>query len=117
MPEITILEPITGNDAYKFQKCFVSGVVVVEKVKGIPTARVENARKDTVSRECLRHAEFEDKVKLTRIRNHFICNLIIITLVSIESTGAYKSAEIFEEACLILESKCDGLLQALEHLG
>lgn len=78
MPEITILEPITGEDAYKFQKCFVPGVIIVDKVKGVPIARVENARKDTVSRECLRHPEFEDKVRLTRLRNHFICNLLIL---------------------------------------
>jgi DNA-directed RNA polymerase I and III subunit RPAC1 len=33
MPEITILKPITGKDAYKFQSCFPKGVIEVVKDK------------------------------------------------------------------------------------
>ncbi|KAJ3000701.1 DNA-directed RNA polymerases I and III subunit RPAC1, partial [Thoreauomyces humboldtii] len=73
LPEITILQPITGVDALKFQKCFPPGVVDVRRnAKGEQEAIVVNPRKDTVSREALRHKEFEDKVRLTRIRDHFI---------------------------------------------
>ena len=36
-------------------------------------ARIADARKDTVSRECLQHAAFADKVLLGRKHDHFIC--------------------------------------------
>lgn len=73
LPEITILEPITGQDAEDFKKCFVEGVVDVVMENGVKTAKVVNARKDTVSREVLRHDKFDGKVRLTRVRDHFIC--------------------------------------------
>ena len=34
---------------------------------------VKNPRRDTVSQEVLRHPEFENLVKLGRIRDHFLC--------------------------------------------
>lgn len=37
---------------------------------------MKNPRRDTVSREVLRHPEFEDLVKLGRIRDHFLCELL-----------------------------------------
>jgi len=37
---------------------------------------VKNPRRDTVSREVLRHPEFEDLVKLGRIRDHFLCEFL-----------------------------------------
>lgn len=65
LPEIRILKPITGDDAFEFQSCFPKGVIEVVKDKnGVDTARVANARLDTVSRECLRYPKFEDKVLL-----------------------------------------------------
>lgn len=73
LPEITILKPITGDDAIKFKNCFPEGVVDIVNKDGVQTAKVINPRKDTVSREVLRHKEFEDKVRLTRVRDHFIC--------------------------------------------
>ncbi len=57
--------------------------------------------RDTVSRECLRHPEFEGKVKLGRRRDHFI--------FSIESTGQWDSDELFLEAVRILKGKCQKL--------
>lgn len=73
LPEINILKPITGADAIKFQKCFPPGVIDIVEEDGEKLAKVVNARKDTVSREVLRHKEFEGKVRLTRVREHFIC--------------------------------------------
>lgn len=74
LPDIQILERITGQDALKFQKCFPPGVIdIVTNSNGNQEAVVSNPRKDTVSRECLRHAEFKDKVRLTRVRDHFMC--------------------------------------------
>lgn len=59
----------------KFIKCFPEGVIGLRKRKsdGEEEVYVKNPRKDTVSREVLRHKEFEDKVKLGRVRDHFLC--------------------------------------------
>ncbi len=43
---------------------------------GVKEAVVKNPRKDTVSREVLRYPELADKVRLSRVRNHFICKLV-----------------------------------------
>ena len=76
LPVIDIKEPITGN-WLKIQKCFPPGVIGID-ANG--KAYVKDARKDTVSREVLRHPEFDGKVQLGRQRDHFIFN--------VESTGA-----------------------------
>lgn len=74
LPTIDILSPITGNDAEKFVKCFPQGVAQIKTdKKGVKQAEIVNPRLDTVSREVLRHDEFKDKVKLGRVRDHFIC--------------------------------------------
>lgn len=69
LPQITILEPIRGKAAERFKACFPKGVVEIEDGE----AKVVNPRNDTVSREVLRHDEFKGKVKLGRVRDHFIC--------------------------------------------
>lgn len=59
----------------KFIQCFPPGVIGVRRRQsdGQEELYVKNPRKDTVSREVLRHKEFEGKVKLGRIRDHFLC--------------------------------------------
>ncbi|CAI2178965.1 18293_t:CDS:2 [Funneliformis geosporum] len=68
MPEIILKETITGDLADKFASCFTPGVVDIknENVDGktIKVAKVVNPRIDMVSREVLRHKEFEDKLEL-----------------------------------------------------
>ncbi|KAJ3411821.1 DNA-directed RNA polymerases I and III subunit RPAC1 [Chytridiales sp. JEL 0842] len=109
LPEITILSPITGPHATKFRDCFSKGVVeVFTNSKGEKEARVVNPRKDTVSREVLRHKEFEGKVRLTRIRDHFI--------FSIESTGILPPHVLFDEALLVLINKCKNVKEHLQNL-
>ncbi|KAL6944843.1 DNA-directed RNA polymerase core subunit rpc40 [Hanseniaspora osmophila] len=98
MPHITILQPIKGESAKRFQKCFPSGVIGIDN-KGC--AFVQDSRKDTVSREVLRHQEFQDHVKLGRVRDHFIFN--------VESTGAMTPEEIFFKSVRILKNKADYL--------
>ena len=98
MPVIDILEPIRGDLAAKFQKCFPSGVV---DINNNGEAYIKDARKDTVSREVLRHEEFDGKVKLGRKRDHFIFN--------IESTGAMTPDVIFLKSIRILKSKVEYL--------
>ena len=116
MPAITITKPILGNDAEKFARCFPEGVIALETVtrkeaaqkgsgyeghEGEKKAVVRDPARDTVSRECLRHEEFNGKVKLGRVRDHFI--------FSVESVGQWDSDEMFLEAIKILKSKCERL--------
>ncbi|CCC67710.1 hypothetical protein NCAS_0A11520 [Naumovozyma castellii] len=99
LPHINITKPIKGELAEKFQKCFLPGVIGIDNASG--EAFVKDARKDTVSREVLRHEEFNDKVKLGRIRDHFIFN--------VESTGAMTPEEIFFKSVRILKNKAEYL--------
>lgn len=112
LPIISITRPIIGADANKFQNCFPEGVIGLEKItktetradrelkghEGEMKAVVKDPMKDTVSRECLRHPEFADKVKLGRQRDHFI--------FQIESAGQWDSDELFVEAVKTLKVKC-----------
>ncbi|CRG84261.1 DNA-directed RNA Polymerase III subunit C5 [Talaromyces islandicus] len=123
LPEIRILRPIIGQDAKKFAKCFPRGVIGFEKITsaeasqqgsgyeghaGEEKAVVVDAFKDTVSRECLRHDEFKDKVKLGRVRDHFIFN--------VESTGQFPSDTLFLESVKVLKLKCARLKRDLANL-
>lgn len=99
MPHIEIREPIKGESAQRFQKCFPPGVIGIdENANG---AFVQDARKDTVSREVLRHDEFAGKVKLGRVRDHFVFN--------VESTGAMTPEEIFFKSVRVLKNKAQYL--------
>lgn len=101
LPTIDIIgdEPLTGEQAKRFQNCFPPGVIGIDS-KG--AAFVKDARKDTVSREVLRYDEFKGRVKLGRRRDHFIFN--------IETTGAMQPDEIFVKSIQELRSKAQTLL-------
>ena len=74
LPHIILRGPIPREHQEKFKKCFAPGVIEIEEDEnGQPQCVVKNPRKDTVSREVLRHPEFKDLVQLTRIRDHFMC--------------------------------------------
>lgn len=123
LPRIDIVRPIYGPDAEKFQRCFPDGVIGLEKItkadsrenaelkghEGEMKAVVKDAMKDTVSRECLRHEEFVDKVKLGRQRDHFI--------FQIESTGQWDSDELFMEAVKTLKAKCQRFEKQLTFMA
>jgi DNA-directed RNA polymerases I and III subunit RPAC1 len=108
LPKIDILAPITGPEAKKFQRCFPRGVidVVSDAETGENTAVVADPMRDTVSRECLRHDEFKGKVKLGRVRDHFI--------FSVESTGQFESDELFLDSVRLLKAKAEKFRR---HLG
>ncbi|CAH0049760.1 unnamed protein product [Clonostachys solani] len=123
MPTIKITRPIIGADAHKFAKCFPEGVIGLEKVSkkeagqrdsgyeghaGELKAVVVDPMRDTVSRECLRHEEFEGKVQLGRRRDHFI--------FSVESTGQWDSDELFLEAVKKLKQKCKKLEDQVDNM-
>ncbi|KAI9043813.1 DNA-directed RNA polymerase core subunit RPC40 [Aspergillus affinis] len=123
LPDIQIQRPIIGDDAKKFAKCFPRGVIGLEPVtredtqknseyeghEGEMKAVVRDAFKDTVSRECLRHDEFQGKVKLGRVRDHFIFN--------IESTGQFESDTLFLESVKVLKLKCARWKRGLTDLA
>ncbi|CCE33362.1 probable DNA-directed RNA polymerase [Claviceps purpurea 20.1] len=121
MPTIKILKPILGADAVKFANCFPKGVIGLETItaeearqvgseyEGQQKAVVRDPMKDTVSRECLRHAEFEGKVKLGRVRDHFI--------FSIESAGQWDSDELFMESVKHMKLKCKKLEQQVINMA
>ena len=97
LPTIQLTQPIRGADATKFQACFPIGVIGLRGAGANREAVVLNARKDTVSRECLRHDEFKNKVKLGRVRDHFIFR--------IESTGCLAPDELFVRSIDVLRQK------------
>ncbi|KAJ4288164.1 DNA-directed RNA polymerase core subunit rpc40 [Kalmusia sp. IMI 367209] len=120
MPTIDILKPIVGADAKKFARCFPKGVIKFGKVtssdaeshpeecagkEGEVKAEVDNPMADTVSRECLRHPEFSNKVKLGRLRDHFIFR--------VESTGQWDSDELFLESVRLLKIKAQRIKRGL----
>lgn len=124
LPTITITKPILGKDAEKFVECFPKGVTILETVtkeeaaqkgsgyeghEGELKAVVKDPMRDTVSRECLRHEEFEGKVKLGRVRDHFI--------FSIESVGQRESDELFLMTTALLKEKCQRLRRNLRDMA
>lgn len=124
LPTIDIIRPILGKDAEKFARCFPKGVIGLETVtaeeasrrgsgyegqEGKKKAVVRNAFKDSVSRECLRHEEFQGKVQLGRVRDHFI--------FSVESTGQFDSDELFLESVKVLRVKCERLKRSVASLA
>ncbi|OAA62015.1 DNA-directed RNA polymerase 1 and 3 subunit [Niveomyces insectorum RCEF 264] len=122
LPTITITQPILGDDAVKFANCFPPGVIGLEPVTKKDAARdpayaghvgdtkavVVDPMRDTVSRECLRHPEFQGKVKLGRRKDHFI--------FSVESTGQWDSDELFLESVKLLKLKCQKMEKQLKNM-
>lgn len=69
-------KPVPPHLAEKFAKCFPKGVIDVS-ADGAVSINERHMRNDTVSREVLRHKEFEGSVELKRIRDWFICMLLL----------------------------------------
>lgn len=119
LPTIDIVSPIAGDDADKFVNCFRPGVAQVKKrSNGTKYAEVVNPRLDTVSREVLRHDEFKTKVKLGRVRDHFICTslnrFVCSSTVSVESVGILPPDELFLQSVSLLQAKCQKLRSEIE---
>jgi hypothetical protein len=73
-------------------------------------------------RECIRPDDFNKKIKLMRVKDHFICMFVArsphlfrsLFLVSVESTGMYKPEEIVEESIKIFILKLKKLKEETE---
>ncbi|KIS69975.1 putative DNA-directed RNA polymerases I and III subunit protein [Mycosarcoma maydis] len=108
LPHIQLLQPIPDESIDKFVSCFPPGVIGVQGSGKTRSVFVQDARKDTISREVFRHHEFEDKVKLGRVRDHFLFDL--------ESTGIIPPEKLLPEAIRTLRSKIATLRKSLDHL-
>ncbi|KAG6810578.1 hypothetical protein H0H92_011278 [Tricholoma furcatifolium] len=108
LPHIKIKQPISPHLAEKFQQCFAPGVINVNPRTKEVSVDEYNVRKDTVSREVLRHPEFADAVELSRVRDHFLFN--------IESEGPYAPERLLPEAIKIMREKIFVLKKAAEAL-
>ncbi|CAD6193885.1 unnamed protein product [Caenorhabditis auriculariae] len=101
LPTIRILREVSGEAAHRLKDCFSEGVIEVVKKGGKEVAVVKDARRDTCSRNVFRHEDLASAVQLGKNKQHFI--------FSIESTGALKAEELVEEACKVMETKCQSL--------
>lgn len=102
LPEVTLLQPIVGNEAHELvAKCPLK-VFDIEDIGGAAHAKVVRPRNCSMCRECIRAPGWDQKVRLARVRDHFI--------FSVESTGAYTPEDLFREAVGILQSKCKSIL-------
>lgn len=78
LPNVELLRPIEGIDAERLQKCFSPGVIDLVEEEGKTVARVKDARYDICSRNVYRQEDLADAVKLTRARDHYICQLHLL---------------------------------------
>ena len=79
-----------------------------------------------MSREVLRHKEFDGCVELKRIRDWFICaylldgpsmcTVLTYGIVSVESEGPYTPESLFPEAIKVMRGKIASIREAAEAL-
>lgn len=131
LPRITLKSHIFDDAADRLAACFPKGVIAVmpcddqgnlleaKSSSSSPRSKksatgsrrraiVINPRKDTVTREVLRHDEFADKVILSRVHDHFLFQL--------ETTGFYGPVDVVDEGMQVLIEKCSNLLAAIDSL-
>lgn len=106
-PYIELLQPIYDEDAQALQGYFSNGVIGLKKTTDSRIeAYVLNSRYDNCNRNVFLNEKLKERVKLSRIANHFIFN--------IESVGALPPIDILREAFKILSHKAKCLYNELE---
>jgi len=109
LPDIQFTSPVEDAQARKLVDLCPMKVFDIEdlakggKGKTTPTAVVRNPRACTMCRECIRHEEFANTIKLMRVKDHFI--------FSVESCGMYRPEEIVVESLKVLMQKLATLKQ------
>ena len=73
-------KPVPPEHAEKFARCFSPGVVKLGP-HGTVSIEERSLRKETMSREVLRHKEFDGCVELKRVRDWFICASPLLPLL------------------------------------
>jgi len=99
LPEITIVSPFLEEEAEKLVETCPMKVFDIEDLDGMKNAVVANPRNCSMCRECIRDDEWKKKIKLTRVKNHFI--------FSIESVGILPPHIIFQEAIKVFKKKVE----------
>nr|CAB3265013.1 DNA-directed RNA polymerases I and III subunit RPAC1-like [Phallusia mammillata] len=108
LPEIKLLSKITGDDVKELQSCFSPGVIGIKQNDQCEEeAYVVSARMDTCSREVFRHPNLKDKVKLSKVKDHFI--------YSVESAVGLAPNVLVSESIKILMTKCRSFLRELDN--
>ena len=106
LPEITLPKPVTGDDATTLKGMCPTNVFDIEDLAGVPTATVARPRNCTMCRECIRHPGWDERVLLTRVKDHFI--------FSVESTGALPPETLFQESIKVLMQKASDIATLLK---
>ncbi|EOY11972.1 RNA polymerase I subunit 43 isoform 4 [Theobroma cacao] len=106
LPEVVLLEEVEDDLAEGLKsKCPVNVFDIEDLGKGKKRATVARPRACTLCRECIRDEEWEKRVAIHRVKDHFI--------FTIESTGALPPEVLFTEAVKILEDKCERVITEL----
>ncbi|KAF5204778.1 Dna-directed rna polymerases i and iii subunit like [Thalictrum thalictroides] len=106
LPEVELLQEIEDQLAEELvKKCPVKVFDIEDIANGKKRATVARPRACTLCRECIRGEDWENRVALRRVKDHFI--------FTIESTGALPPDVLFTEAVKILEDKCERILSEL----
>ena len=124
MPEVRIVGEVRGEKARELvKKCpmrvfDIEEMGMEEKQKegedrrgaggrgGEVRAVVARPRNCTMCRECVRGDDWNERVQLRRVRDHFI--------FSVETTGAYTPAGVVKEAIKILRGKGERIRKEME---
>ena len=124
MPAIELLKPVEGDDATALVEMCPMKVFDIEDLGSAPAkgkakakggaasaaggqrAVVARPRDCSVCRECIRLEGWSEKVRLTRVPEHFI--------FKVESVGMLAPRDIVKESIRILKEKADGFLAILD---
>jgi len=88
---------------FRLEKCEAGEGGGIEDVKAV----VHNEYACTMSRNYMRDEELKEKVKITRVPNHFI--------FTIESVGMLSPGLILVESLKVLQAKCRNLVRLLDE--
>jgi len=102
LPEVELLTNIEGADAIELKEMCPSACFDIEESG---KAVVRRPGQCTMCRECIRHGDWGEKIRLSRVRDHFI--------FSIESTGAIAPEDLFMRALQVLVDKCGNVVDRL----
>jgi DNA-directed RNA polymerase I and III subunit RPAC1 len=90
LPEVSFKQKVTGDLARELVAKCPMGVFDIEDIGGVLTAVAARPRSCSMCRECIRDPAWDERVKLARVRDHFI--------FSVESTGIMPPEVLFGEA-------------------
>jgi len=107
VPDIKFKKEILNQDAKELKALCPVGVFDIEDLgQGRCRAYVDDARKCTTCRECIRPEKFKDLVDLGKIKDRFEFH--------VETVGVYKPQDLVIEALKKLKEKANHWLDVLE---